>query len=74
MKDQGLDFCCFDPIGDVLSHLCAPWNNTSYSSKYRLHYVACLRELLAIGWPSDTVLGPAQTDADWLFTHPVMDT
>jgi hypothetical protein len=74
MKDQGLDFCCFDPIGGVLSHLCAPWNNTSYSSKYGLHYVACLQELLAFGWPSDTVLGPAQTDADWLFTHPVMDT
>jgi hypothetical protein len=59
-----------------LGYLCAPWNMVyaSYSSEYGLNYIAHLRELLAIGWSSDTVLGPAQTDADWLFTQPVMDT
>jgi hypothetical protein len=59
-----------------LGHLCAPWNTeyASCSSEYELNFIAHLRELLAIGWPSGTVLGPAQTDADWLFTQSVMDT
>jgi hypothetical protein len=66
---------CHEPTLIPSAHPCVMSKKMYKSppSRYGLDYIACLRELLATGWSDDTVLGPVQTDADWLFTHPGMD-
>lgn len=58
------------------AHIRTPRNavDASPSSRFVRDYIACLRNLLAKGWPEDIVLGPTRIDTDRLFMDSVPET